>query len=243
MKSSIIICTFNVGNRLRRTLDSVLAQELDDYEVIIIDGASTDGVLVIIKEYWEKFGGKMRWISEKDNGIYEAMNKGVRMARGEFLNIIGAGDWYEDGAFEKVFDAIKNNSDVDAVYGKTHIWDKNRENSRVVQTMPAILPTQPMQHPAIFYKKELHDKFGMYDENYEIVADYLFCLKVFYFGKATVKAIDAVTNNFVMDGMSSVKTRECEKENKKVRKELGIRRKIRLPNPLRIIKKRLKFLK
>lgn len=243
MKLSVIICIYNVGNRLKKTLDSILSQNFDDYEVVVIDGASSDGAIDVIGDYEKKFQGRLRWVSEKDSGIYEAMNKGVRMARGEFLNIIGAGDWYEDGAFEKVFDAIKNNSDVDAVYGKTHIWDKKKENSRVVQTMPAILPTQPMQHPAIFYKKELHDKFGMYDENYEIVADYLFCLKVFYFGKATVKAIDAVTSNFVMDGMSSVKARECEKENKKVRKELGIRRKIRLPNPLRIIKKRLKFLK
>jgi hypothetical protein len=169
------------------------------------------------------------------------MNKGVKMARGRYLSVIGAGDWLEDGALEKVFKIMANNSEADAIYAKTRIWDKDLKEGKIIQTVVEILPSQPMQHPALYYKKELHNKFGLYDESYKIVADYLFCLKAFYFGRASVKLIDAVTVNFVMDGVSSNNTKECEIENKRARKELGIRLALKFPNPIRFIRKRLKF--
>lgn len=241
MQLSIIICTYNSVGRLAKTLDSILAQNVEDYEVIIIDGASTDGTIEIIKNYESKFAGKLRWLSEKDNGIYEAMNKGVKKAQGEYLNIIGAGDWLENDTLSEVLKNMKMNQKADAIYAKTVIWNKNGIENSIVQTAPEILPSQPMQHPALYYKKELHDKFGLYDESYKIVADYLFCLKAFYFGKSEVKLIDKVAVNFVMDGVSSVRDKECEIENKRVRKELGIRLARRFPNLIRFIKKRLGF--
>ena len=239
MQLSIIICTYNSAGRLEKTLDSILSQNGEDFEVVIIDGASTDGTVEIIKDYESKFAGKLRWISEKDSGIYEAMNKGVKMAQGEYLNVIGAGDWLEEGALGKVFRAMADNLEADAIYAKTRIWDKDIKESKFFQTLPEILPTQPMQHPALYYKKELHNRFGLYDERYKIVADYLFCLKAFYFGKERVKLIDDVTVNFVMDGVSSICDKECEAENKRVRRELGIKSKIKIPNPVRFIKKRM----
>ena len=102
MKLSIIICTYNVVERLRKTLDSILEQNIGDYEVIIVDGDSNDGTLDIIKEYEIFFQGKLKWISEKDTGIYNAMNKGGRSAKGEYLNINGAGEWLEKGVLKKV---------------------------------------------------------------------------------------------------------------------------------------------
>lgn len=240
---TIIICTYNSGERLIKTLNSILLQNVQDYEVLIIDGASTDNTVDIIKDYEIKFAEKLRWISEKDNGIYEAMNKGVKMAQGEYLNVIGAGDWLEENTLEKVCELISINPEIDAIYGRTQIWDKDKKENKIVQTSPKVLPSHPMQHPALYYKKELHDKFGLYDERYRIVADYLFCLKAFYFGKSQVKLIDKVTVNFVMDGVSSVCNKECKEENKRVRKELGIRLAIRIPNPIKFIKKRLDFLK
>ncbi|KKR22172.1 MAG: Glycosyltransferase [Candidatus Moranbacteria bacterium GW2011_GWA2_39_41] len=243
MKLSLIICTYNINGRLEKTLDSLLDQTYDDFEVIVIDGASTDGTVDVVKAYEEKFAGKLWWASEKDSGIYNAMNKGVRMALGAYLSVVGAGDWLEKDVLQEIARCISENPQADAIYGKTRIWNGDMENSEVVQTSPEILPTQPMQHPAIYYKKELHSEFGLYDESYAIAADYLFCLKAFYFGKAVVKMIDAITNNFVMDGMSSNNAKECEAENKRLRKELGIKTSIKISNLIKIIKKRLRFLK
>lgn len=242
MQLSIIICTYNSAERLEKTLDSILSQDMNDFEVIIIDGLSSDGTIEIIKNYEKKFVGKLRWISEKDNGVYEAMNKGVKMANGEYLNIVGSGDWLESGALEKVFECMQENPNMDAIYGKTRIWDKDKKENKILQTLPESLPAQPMQHPSIYYKKELHKKFGLYDESYKIAADYLFCLKAFYSGKAIVKTVDVVANNFVMDGKSSILTKECEAENKRIRKELNIKTPIKIINPIKFIKKRLKFL-
>ncbi|EKE19228.1 MAG: glycosyl transferase family 2, partial [uncultured bacterium] len=185
MKFSIIICTYNAAKRLPKTLDSIFAQTYDDYEVVIVDGASTDGTQNVILEYGKKFSDKLRWISERDTGLYNALNKGVKLARGKYLNIVGAGDWLEKDALSGASECIKKNPQADAVYGITKVWDKHCEENRLVQTSPDVLPIQPMQHPSMYYKKNLHDKFGQYDESYEIVADYVFCLKAFYFGRAT----------------------------------------------------------
>jgi len=223
MKFSIIICTYNAEKKLPKTLDSIFLQTDNDYEVIIIDGASSDSTIEIIKKYEKKFVGKLRWISEKDSGIYNAMNKGVKMAKGEYVNVIGTGDWLEEGALKEVAKAADENPGADAIYGKTRIWDRDMQESKIVQTLPEILFSQPMQHPAIFYKRKLHNKFGLYDESYRIVADYLFCLKAFCFGKATVKAIDVITSNFVMNGISSKKQYLCFTENIRARKDLSIK--------------------
>lgn len=222
MQLSIIICTYNSAGRLEKTLDSILPQNADDYEVVIIDGASTDGTIEIIKNYESKFAGKLRWVSEKDNGIYEAMNKGVKMAQGKYLNVIGAGDWLEENALMNVYNFMSKNPKIDAVQGILRIWNRDLSQYNLVQTKPKKLPTIPMQHPALYYKKELHDKFGLYDESYEIVADYLFCMKAFYLGKASVVAFDEVVGNYVLDGKSSLNDDLCEKENFRARKSLGL---------------------
>lgn len=239
MRLSIIICTYNSEKRLAKTLNSILSQNADNYEVVVIDGASTDGTIEIIKNYEIKFARKLRWISESDKGIYNAMNKGVGMAKGEYLNVIGAGDWLEENALGEIFRAINENPKADAIYAKTKVWDKDEKENKIFQTPVKDLPSQPMQHPALYYKKELHNKFGLYDESYKIAADYLFCLKTFYFGQGKVILIDNITVNFVMDGVSSVCGKECEAENKKIRRELGIKLKLKIPSPIRFIKKRL----
>lgn len=234
---SIIICTYNVSQKLPTTLDSILAQEFLDFEVVVIDGESEDGTVDVLCEYGKKFHGKLRWISEADTGIYNAMNRGVRMARGEYIVVIGAGDWYEENAFMAVFKAAQENSNAEAIYGKTRVWEADRKTNRLIQTLPDVLPMQPMQHPALFYKKNLHDRFGLYDEKYKIVSDYAFCLRVFYFGHAAVLPIEGITSNFVMDGASSWQ-KMCGAENKQLRKELGIKMPIQIPNPFRFLRKR-----
>jgi glycosyltransferase involved in cell wall biosynthesis len=239
MKISVIICTFNSMGRLPKTLDSILAQKNEDCEVVLIDGASTDGTLEVIKEYEEKFIGRLKWISEKDTGIYNAMNKGVQMASGEFLNVIGAGDWLEKDALAQAVKCIEENPETDAVFGKTRIWNGDLKTNHVVQTGPEKLPVHPMQHPSLFYKKALHDKFGLYDESYRIAADYVFCLKAFYKGGSKSVPFDAVVANFVMDGMSSINQIKALKENKRALKEMGLRHRGFLIECLTYYKKKL----
>jgi glycosyltransferase involved in cell wall biosynthesis len=240
LKLSIIICTYNVAKRLPKTLDSILAQTIDDFEVIIIDGASSDGTQKVIEEYEHKFNGKLKWISESDSGLYNAVNKGVKMASGAFLNVVGAGDWLEKDALDQAKNCIEKYPEAVAVYGKTRVWDKDLAKSRLLQTSPDQLPTSPMQHPSLFYKKALHDKFGLYDERYKIAADYSFCLKTFFLGKSKTQPFDAVVDNFVQDGISSKRQFLCLKENYRARKEAGVKTKASYWEALNITKKKVK---
>lgn len=240
MKFSIIICTRNAADCLPKTLGSLLAQTFGDFEIVMVDGKSTDGTPDVIKEYEEKFAGRLRWISEKDSGVYEAMNKGVKMAKGEFLCMVGAGDWLESNALEEAAKCAGEHPEVDAVFGKTRVWDKDLAKSRLLQTSPETLPSQPMQHPSLYYKKTLHDKFGLYDESYCIAADYAFCLKVFHNGKAKAQIFDAVVDNYVLDGISAAREGLCVKENFRARREADVKTKASLREALNFVKNKVK---
>jgi len=222
IKFSIIICTYNTDNRLPKTLDSILAQSNQNFEVIIIDGASSDGTVDIIRRYEGKFAGKLRWISEKDTGIYNAINKGVKMAKGEYLNVVGAGDWLEKNALEKADECTDRNPNADAVHGKLRVWDKNLKHNYLLQTFPDMLAGNPMQHPALYYKKELHNAYGSYNEEYKIVSDYFFCIKAFFVGSAIAIAFDSVVDNYVTNGISSINLDQCENESMLIRQELKL---------------------
>lgn len=221
VKLSIIICTYNAEKRLAKTLDSILKQRVNDYEVIIVDGKSGDGTIEIVKEYAKKFERKLRWISELDSGIYNAMNKGVKMAQGKYLNIVGAGDWLEEGALKKIYKCIRNNPRADAVYGVLRMWEKDLKKNHLLQTHPNVLDKTPMQHPALYYKKTLHNVYGLYDESYDIVADYLFCMKAFFIGSAKATPINVVVDNYVLDGIS-IDIAKCERENLRARRSLKL---------------------
>lgn len=223
MLFSIIICTHNSKDKLPKTLDSIWGQDFSDFEVVVVDGASADGTVEILKEYEKKFSGRLRWISEPDSGIYNAMNKGARLAEGDFLNVVGAGDWMEPGALKAVGDWIKGNPQASAVYGRTRIWSEDLKESRIFQSLVEDLPFQPMQHPALYYRCNCHEKFGFYDESYAIAADYLFCLKVFWAGRTRAERIDPVVVNFVLDGVSSQKKWRCRRETWRARREMGLR--------------------
>ena len=115
MKISIITATWNSGRTLSDTIKSIINQTYNNIEYIIIDGSSSDDTINIIKEYEPKFNGRLKWISEKDNGLYDAMNKGIRMATGDVIGILNSDDFYASSDVLKIIsDAF---TDVDAVYG------------------------------------------------------------------------------------------------------------------------------
>ena len=129
MTISIITATYNSANTLRDTFESVLSQSYQDIEYIVIDGNSTDGTVDLIKEFEPKFNGKLRWISEPDKGLYDAMNKGLKMATGDVVGILNSDDFYSS---HDVLQIISSNiSDVDAVYGDIHYVDPGNLNKPV----------------------------------------------------------------------------------------------------------------
>jgi glycosyltransferase involved in cell wall biosynthesis len=122
MQFSIITCTYNVEKNLAKTLDSVLLQNFSDYEIIVIDGKSTDKTLEIAKEYEKKFDGKLKWFGEKDLGIYDAMNKGIKIAKGNWLYFLNSGDIFCDSEIlKKVNFEIEKDKLNSIFYGKIEL--------------------------------------------------------------------------------------------------------------------------
>lgn len=163
MKLSIITINLNNADGLRKTIESVVSQTFNDYEYIVIDGASTDNSINIIKEYEDKI---TYWVSEPDAGIYNAMNKGILQAKGEYCLFLNSGDWLLDSSIlEKCFGL---SFDEDIVWGNL----KNRNYSHMHNLRFSMLVEGHLPHAAMFFKKELFDKYGMYDENNKIVSDW-----------------------------------------------------------------------
>ena len=125
---SIITVCYNSEKTIYQTMDSVLKQTYSNIEYIIIDGASTDGTLAIIKEFGQRFGARMRYVSEPDHGIYDAMNKGISMAGGDIIGIINSDDYYEPDAVEKVIGAYSR-GDCAVFYGEMRTWTDEKAKS------------------------------------------------------------------------------------------------------------------
>ena len=181
MKVSIITTTYNSERTIKFTLESVLKQKYIDYEHIIIDGMSKDRTIQIVKEYEEKYSGKLKYISEEDLGIYDAMNKGIKMATGDIIGILNSDDIY---AHEKVLEEIVNTikeHDCDGIYGNLIFMDKE------TMTKPQRIWNSPKgklengwhpAHPTLYLKKEVYNKIGIFNLKYKIASDYDFMLRL-----------------------------------------------------------------
>lgn len=181
MKISIITATYNSEKTLKDTLDSVLKQTYKDYEHIIVDGMSKDNTMQIVKEYEEKYDGKLKYISEKDTGLYDAMNKGIKMATGDIIGILNSDDMY---ANEKVLEDIANKfkeSKCDGTYANLKFMDEETMSKpqRIWKSPKGKIKNgwHPA-HPTLYLKKEVYDKIGLFNLKYRIAADYDFMLRV-----------------------------------------------------------------
>lgn len=175
-KISIITPTLNSEKDLEACVLSVAGQTYENKEHLIIDGKSTDNTIDIIKKYAEKYP-HLRWISEKDGGIYEAMNKGVDMAGGEWVYFLGSDDVFFDN---NVLESLFNNqtlNDLDLVYGNV-LWG-NTGDLYAGKFSTLKLMQKNICHQAIFLKKELFKKIGNFDTKYKALADYVFNIKWF----------------------------------------------------------------
>ena len=176
---SIITVSRNSSATVARTIESVLNQTLLPHEYIMIDGASTDGTVDIIKSYEGRFRDKgisFLWSSEPDKGIYNAMNKGLARARGDIIGIINSDDWYESDAFSLVDEHLNLHPEANILYGMLKVFSLGQPQ-RVGAVFHANLNNHTLPHPATFVRKNVYDKVGNFSERYRIAADYDFFLR------------------------------------------------------------------
>lgn len=183
MKITIITATHNSGSTLRDTLESVLQQSYKDIEYIIVDGASKDNTLDLIKEYEPKFEGRLHWKSEKDKGIYDAMNKGISRATGDIVGILNSDDLYEDEfVISDIVQAFQNNR-IDALFGNLRLVKSDDTNAVVrrwrgsTYTKGAFLKGWHPAHPTFYVRKEVYSKFGVFDTSFAVSADFELMLR------------------------------------------------------------------
>ena len=182
---SIITATFNSAKTLKDTIQSVLRQTNKDFEYLIIDGGSTDETIDIVKSYESEFSGRLKWVSEKDQGIYDAMNKGIKMASGDVVGILNSDDYFtSDDILQTVDNAFKSH-EIDAIYGDIHfIRDGNPQkcvryySSRMFRPFWLRFGFMPA-HPSFYCKREVFERAGLYSLDYKIGADYEMMVRLF----------------------------------------------------------------
>lgn len=240
MKLSIITINYNNAEGLRKTLASVASQTFRDFEHIIVDGGSTDGSVELIREYTSANGAQgggcqtgqksqtgrtkeclqIRWISEKDNGIYNAMNKGIKMANGEYLLFLNSGDYFVDSdTLKNVFEEAK---DVDIIYGdRINVYEDGSQQK--VNYFPdkitgSFMYQSMISHQASFIKSDLFVKYGLYREDLKYASDWEFFLKTFLLYNCTYQHIHQYVVYFDCLGISSVadNNKEMWEERKRV---------------------------
>lgn len=172
MKYSIITVNFNNKEGLKKTIESVMCQSFRDFEHIIIDGGSTDGSVDILREYDEHI---TYWVSEKDNGIYNAMNKGITKSTGEYLNFMNSGDcFYDADVLAKV---NSYNSDADFIVGKDYHFNEEKQKGHASIQPPRTTMIHffvaTLDHQSSFIKRELFEN-SPYDESHRLVSDWIF---------------------------------------------------------------------
>lgn len=193
MKISIITVTYNSSSTLRDTIDSVLRQSYPDIEYIIVDGNSKDGTVAIIEEYESRFNGNFRWISEPDTGLYDAMNKGIKMATGDVVGILNSDDFYvNDDSVRLVAEAFQKYK-TDSVYADIRFVDPidtdktvRHYSSRWFSTKCFRIGYMPA-HPTFFTYRKYFESFGGYETDYVIAADYELLVRFLYVHKLTYK--------------------------------------------------------
>ena len=195
MKISIITATYNSEKTLRNTLESILGQTYQDYESIIVDGASKDGTMDLVREFEPRFKGRMKWISEPDKGIYDAMNKGIRMASGEVVGILNSDDFYTSNDVLEAVAKTFEGSDIDACYGDIHyVNDNDLEKCVRYYSSAKFTPKRMMYgyipaHPSFYCRKDVYQQYGLFDTSFKIAADFEQLLRLIYVEKIKTEYI------------------------------------------------------
>lgn len=217
MKVSIITVAYNSAETIRDTIESVLSQTYGDIEYIVVDGQSQDGTLDIIREYESAGKGNLIFISEPDNGIYDAMNKGIRLATGDVVGTLNSDDFFtSDDVISQVVQAFGQDESLQAVYGDVHYVKADNLNKCIRYYSSRFFRRGLLRfgyvpaHPSLYCKKEVFEKYGLYDLQYKTSSDFDMMLRLF--GVHRIKAkyigVDCVTMRVggeTSSGVSSIR--------------------------------------
>ncbi len=207
-KLSIITVCLNSEATIEQTIESVLVQKDENVEYIIVDGNSTDRTLDIVDKYRKDIE---IIISEPDCGIYDAMNKGISLAKGEIIGIINSDDWYEPGAFKSIRKTFLN-SGADIVYGKMNLVSENGNFEQLVpMDIEKLRYEMEIPHPTAFVKKNIYEKFGLFSMQYKIAADYDLMLR-YYTNGVKFAYRNEILANFRWGGVSNQQSKVCAYE-------------------------------
>jgi len=217
MKISIITVVFNNRNTIKSAIESVLGQRYPNIEYIIIDGASTDGTLDIIKEYGSAIH---KSVSEKDAGIYDAMNKGIQRCTGDIVGILNSDDIYENNeVISTVMEAFLSDLDLAIVYGDL-VYVKSNDINHVVRkwTSESYYPNffedgHVPPHPSLFIKTAVYKKVGLFDLNMRLAADYEFMLRLFKLHHYKSKYINKLFVRMRLGGATNVSVKNILRGN------------------------------
>lgn len=221
-KFSIITINYNNAQGLNRTMKSVFNQTSKEFEYIVVDGGSTDTSLEIIQQFNDSTIQRFQWISEPDAGIYNAMNKGINMATGDYLLFLNSGDWLSSNdVIERVLSYL--NIDFEIVSGELELVKSNTDRIKLFPPKAVNLNyciNAGLTHPNTFIKKELFDKYGYYNEQNKIISDWEFFLIACGLHSCKYKSISVLVSCFEMDGVSNQNDGLLRKETQEALKRL-----------------------
>ena len=207
---TVITVCYNCEDTIRETIESVLHQTYTNIEYIIIDGLSTDRTLDIIKEYEPLFEGRMRYISERDNGIYNAMNKGIRMAGGQLIGLINGDDYYELDAVEAAVRNM-NSARCQVIYGYMRVLKENIPKY-IAKGNHKNLNKEMISHPTCFVTRRTYQKYGLFLEWFKVAADYELMLRLYGKEDVVFTQVRKVQAYFRLGGASDNKKYALERE-------------------------------
>ncbi|WP_395167021.1 glycosyltransferase family 2 protein [Francisella salimarina] len=211
---TVITVVYNAKELLEETILSVLNQTYSNIEYIIVDGGSTDGTLDVIKKYQDKI---TKYISEPDQGIYDAMNKGMALAKGQWLNFMNAGDsFYSNDVLQEIFEH-EFSQDTAVIYGNTDIGHKILKYKSGLNLQDMALGMM-LCHQSTFYRL---DKAIKYNLKYKICADQDFTMQYFKLGKKS-KYLDMTVSKYDLDGISSQNLNKILKEKFQINKSYNL---------------------
>lgn len=209
MTISIITATYNSAKTVQDTFESVLRQSYKDIEYIVVDGASKDETIDIIKAYEPRFDGRMRWVSEPDKGIYDAMNKGLKMATGDIVGILNSDDFYTSNDVLSIVAETLADKAIDAVYGDIHYVAESdlaqcvRYYSSAKFSRRRMLSGYMPAHPSFYAKRCTYQLAGGFDISFKIGADFENLLRLIYVNKISTRYIAKDFVTMRMGGASS----------------------------------------
>lgn len=208
---SIITVSYNSGATIGRTIESILKQDFKDYEYIIQDGGSIDNTREIINKYESSFDGRVKTYFEPDEGIYDAMNKAIKKAKGKYIWLVNADDYISDNALRYIFDYCKKQNFKECIIsGRMNVFDAETSRIKFVSSQGAYDEytdkcrklKMGICHPATIVHKNIYQRLGLYDARYYISADIDFCLRAYEAG-VLVEFPSVILTNMSDGGISN----------------------------------------